>query len=70
MEPEEEPGGAAVREVYEEVRRVVAAYLLSLHTHRILRFYGVFPVALWLRALRRRQGRSHECSFCCLTEDF
>lgn len=68
MEPEEEPGGAAVREVYEEVRRV-AAYLLSFHTHRILRFYAVFPVALWLRALRR-QGRSHECSFCCLTEDF
>lgn len=33
MEPEEEPGGAAVREVYEEVRCTVVACLLSFHTH-------------------------------------
>lgn len=32
MEPEEEPGGAAVREVYEEVRCTAVAGLLSFHT--------------------------------------
>lgn len=38
MEPEEEPGGAAVREVYEEVRWTVVC-IFSFHTDYISVFY-------------------------------
>lgn len=70
MEPEEEPGGAAVREVYEEVRGGGVRWF-SFHTDGI---WGVYRngllhevqtrhFATYTQEKARRQSRSHGCFF-------
>lgn len=74
MEPEEEPGGAAVREVYEEVRRTLVFLFFS---HRL--YFGILQDSLLvhkqgtlLHTLRRRQEDKQVTwvPFCCLVQHF